>query len=124
MLENKLKLIVLTLTCTASLYATDIRSLLFHGNCITCHAEHTSISAPSIDEIKENYLRAFPNKKDFVAYMSKWVVKPKEETSLMLDAIKKYELMPELGFDESTTRDIASYIYDTDFSKEHEGHED
>ena len=122
MLENKLKLLLFTLTCTISLYGGDMRSLLFHGNCVTCHAEHTSISAPSIDEIKENYLRAFPNKKDFISYMSKWIVNPSADASIMLDSIKKYELMPDLGFDESTTRDIASYIYDTDFSKEHEGH--
>ena len=122
MLKNKLKLILLTLTCTMTLDAIDMRSLLFHGNCITCHAEHKSISAPSIDIIKENYMKAFPNRDDFIAYMSVWIAKPNAETSMMLDAIKKYELMPELGFDESTSREIASYIYDTDFSKKHEGH--
>ena len=122
MRENKFKYFFLSLVFTLSLNGADMRSLLFHGNCITCHDEHTSISAPSIDEIKENYLRAFPLKEDFVAYMANWVVKPSKETSIMLDAIKKYELMPELGFDESTTRDIASYIYETDFSKEHDGH--
>ncbi len=122
MLENRLKFISIAFVLVTSLEAVDMRSLLFHGNCVTCHDEHKSLSAPSIDEIKANYLRAFPQKKDFVAYMAEWIVKPKEETSIMLDAIKKYELMPELGFDESTTRDIASYIYETDFSKEHEGH--
>ncbi len=122
MLENKFKFFTLSLLFVSSLNAGDMRSLLFHGNCITCHDEHKSISAPSIDEIKENYLRAFPLKKDFIAYMSVWVVKPNTETSIMLDAIKKYELMPELGFDKSTLHEISSYIYDTDFSKEHEGH--
>ena len=33
----------------------------------------------------------------------------------MSDAIKKYELMPELGYDIDTLRSIAEYIYDTDF---------
>ena len=122
MQKNRFKYICVSIFFITSLNATDIRSLLFHGNCVTCHDEHTSISAPSIDEIKENYLRAFPNRKDFISYMSNWIIKPKKETSIMLEAIKKYELMPELGFDKSTTNDIASYIYDTDFSKEHEGH--
>ena len=122
MQKNNFKYLFSSLLFISSLNATDMRSLLFHGNCVTCHDEHTSISAPSIDEIKANYIRAFPKKKDFIAYMSKWIVKPKKETSIMLDAIKKYELMPELGFDESTTRDIASYIFETDFSKEHDGH--
>jgi len=122
MLENKFKHLFLSFIFISSLNAGDIRSLLFHGNCITCHDEHKSISAPSIDEIKKNYLRAFPKRKDFVAYMSEWVVKPNKEGSIMLDAIKKYELMPELGFDKSTLVEISAYIYDTDFSKKHEGH--
>ena len=33
----------------------------------------------------------------------------------MHDAIKKYELMPELGYDLDTLKSIAEYIYDTDF---------
>ena len=56
--------------------------------------------------------------------MSKWVFKPNAKTSIMLDAIKKHELMPELGYDLSTLREISSYIYDTDFTKKHEGHKD
>jgi len=123
MLKNNHKYFFLSLIFVTALNAADMRSLLFHGNCITCHAEHKSISAPSIDEIKENYLRAFPIKKDFVAYMSEWIVSPSTKSSIMLSAIKKYELMPELGFDLSTTQEIAAYIYETDFSKEHEGHE-
>jgi len=54
--------------------------------------------------------------------MSDWVLKPKEETSIMLHSIKKYKLMPELGYDLSTLEEISAYIYDTDFNKEHEGH--
>ena len=122
MLENKFNHLFLFFIFISSLNAGDIRSLLFHGNCITCHDEHKSISAPSIDLVKGNYLRAFPTREDFIAYMAKWVVKPNKEGSIMLDAIDKYKLMPELGYDESTLREIASYIYDTDFSKNHEGH--
>jgi len=122
MLENKFKYLFLSFIFISSLNAEDIRSLLFHGNCVTCHNEHKSISAPSIDLVKENYLRAFPRREDFISYIAKWVVKPNKKGSIMLDAIDKYELMPELGYDESTLREIASYIYDTDFSKEHDGH--
>jgi len=122
MLENKFKHLFLSFIFISSLNAEDIRSLLFHGNCVTCHNEHKSISAPSIDLVKENYLRALPRREDCITYMAKWVVKPNKKGSIMLDAIDKYELMPELGYDESTLREIASYIYDTDFSKEHDGH--
>jgi len=54
--------------------------------------------------------------------MSSWVANPKEETSIYLEAVKKYKLMPQLGYEKEVIKDIASYIYDTDFSKKHEGH--
>ncbi|MGB5963959.1 MAG: cytochrome C, partial [Sulfurimonadaceae bacterium] len=63
-----------------------------------------------------------PKKEDFVKYMSTWVQHPNEETSIMRDAIEKHELMPELAFDLETLKTIAAYIYETDFTKKHEGH--
>ena len=35
----------------------------------------------------------------------------------MSDAIRKYELMPELGYDLDTLEKISTYIYETDFTK-------
>ena len=122
MLKNSFISLCITLSCFSSLNAGDIRSLLFHGNCITCHDEHTDKSAPSMSEIKLNYIRAFPKRENFIENLSKWVVKPQEKTSIMQHSITKYALMPELGFDKSTLVEIAAYIYDTDFNKEHEGH--
>lgn len=100
----------------SSFYADETASLLFNGNCITCHKETKSVSAPSMVELRKVYMSAFDNKKDFVDYMSKWVADPKRETSLMDKWVKKYELMPHLGFDEDTLREISAYIYDTDFA--------
>ncbi|MFT5659460.1 MAG: cytochrome c551/c552 [Sulfurimonas sp.] len=105
----------LSLLLISSLNAKDMGALLFNGNCITCHHESTAISAPSISEIKENYLRAFPDKNNFVYAMSTWVKKPSKKTSIMLDAVKTYELMPELGYDCSTLEIISAYLYDTKF---------
>ena len=100
MLKNNI--LLLALLSAVSLNAGSLGSLLFHGNCITCHHETKSISAPSIISVRENYLRAFPKKDDFIEYMSKWVTHPNAEGSLMLDSIKKYELIPLLGYEEST----------------------
>ena len=74
-------------------------------------------------EIRKNYLTAFEEKEDFVKYMSEWVSHPKEETSIMLGAIKKYELMPYLHYDIEALKEIAAYIYETDFNEHHKGHE-
>ena len=98
-------------------YADKYAPLYFSGNCITCHYINETISAPSIIDVKKRYLSAFPQKKDFVKYMSVWVHKPKEETSLMHDAIAKHEIMPELAFDLNTLEIISAYIYETDFTK-------
>ena len=117
-----MKTILLTLLFISVLNATDMRALLFHGNCSTCHNELKSISAPSIMEVKTRYQSAFANKEDFVDYMATWVKNPNAETSLMSDAIKKYELMPQLGYDLATLKEVAAYIYETDFTKEHKGH--
>ncbi len=73
-------------------------------------------------QIREVYKSAFVKKEDFVKYMSKWVHRPKAETSLMDGAIKKYKLMPLLGYDLSTLKDITEYIYETDFTKKHKNH--
>jgi len=126
MLKNKtiLGIGAALILCISHLNAASLGSLLFHGNCITCHEETKAVSAPSVMEFRANYLRAFPQKKDFVEYMSEWVKHPNTETSIMLEAIKKYELMPELGFEKSTLEIISEYIYETDFTKEHEGHVD
>jgi len=112
-----MKRLLVILFFMLNLQADNFKSLLFSGNCVTCHLENKSLSAPSIMEIQKRYKSAFPNKKEFVNYMSRWVQYPKKETSLMDDAIKKYKLMPELGFDLSTLEEISEYIYDTDFKK-------
>lgn len=101
----------------SSLEANDTSSLLFNGNCVTCHKETKTVSAPSMVDIKKRYIDAFSKKEDFVHYMSKWVKNPKIETSLMHDAIKKHELMPDLSLDIEVLKDISAYIYETDFSK-------
>jgi len=87
-------------------------TLLFNGNCATCHHIDKASSAPTIHEIRTRYKQAFPDKKDFVNYMSKWVVNPQEETSLMHDKIAKYGLMPQLAFEKESVEKIAEYIYD------------
>jgi len=103
-----------TFLLLTNLAFADNGSLLFNGNCATCHFTDKASSAPTIHQVRQRYLKAFPDKKDFVEYMSNWVVKPNKETSLMHDMIDKYGLMPELGYDKSTLKEITTYIYKGD----------
>ena len=107
--------------CTfITLCASDeMGALLFHGNCVTCHYELESKSAPAIIEVRRRYKEAFPIKKDFVKYLSDWVHNPSSKKSIMQDAIKKYDLMPQLAYEKDVLEDIAAYIYDTDFRQTH-----
>lgn len=105
----------LTLITSTPLFADNYSRLLLYGNCITCHNETKDISAPSLKYIKKVYIKAFPQKEDFVSYMSTWVHKPSNKTTLMNDKIEQYNLMPELGYDKDTLKKIASYIYENEF---------
>ncbi len=93
-------------------WSMETGSLLFNGNCATCHHIKRASSAPTINEIRSRYLQAFPQKKEFINYLSEWVLKPSKERSLMHDQIEKYGLMPELAFEKSTLEKIAEYIYE------------
>ena len=67
-------------------------------------------------EVRKNYLLAYPKKIDFTKAMSRWVDNPHEQTSIMAQAVSKYELMPQLYFQEDVLKEISSYIYETDFN--------
>ena len=113
------KYLISSLLAFSSLDADSIGSLLFHGNCTTCHFETKTVSAPSMVEVRKHYKTAFSKKKDFVKYMSRWVSNPDPKTSIMLQSIDKHGLMPHLGFEEEALKEIVEYIYDTDFTKSH-----
>ena len=100
------------------LQAQEYASLYFSGNCVSCHKINSSTSAPSVIEFKQRYKNTFSNKKEFIHYMSRWVLHPKKETSIMEEEINEYGLMPELAFELNTLEVIAEYIYETNFTKQ------
>jgi hypothetical protein len=106
-----MKYLFLLLFGFSSLYGKSEGRLLLYGNCITCHHETKSISAPSLKIIKTRYHEAFRDKETFVNYMVEWISSPNLKGSIMHDMVKKYQLMPELGYDKDTLEKIARYIY-------------
>ncbi|MEO1953562.1 MAG: hypothetical protein ABGW74_02540 [Campylobacterales bacterium] len=56
------RIIFLSIIISTSIFATDWGSLLFNGNCKTCHHPTKNISAPSMANVRENYLNAFSKK--------------------------------------------------------------
>ena len=105
--------ITLFILLLSSLSANENR-LLFYGNCIACHGELGKKVAPHLREVKGFYLLKYPEKKEFVANMAKWLSKPNEKNAQHKEAIKKYKLMPYLAIDLDTLTKIATYIYESD----------
>ncbi len=103
---------ILIIVFSPTTWGADDGALLFNGNCATCHHLEKASSAPTIYEIRKRYIQAFPNKKDFVHYMSEFVLNPSSEKSLMLDKIQKYGVMPQLAYERDVVQEITSYIYD------------
>lgn len=108
---------VILLLCGLSLYmyAISLGETLFNGNCVTCHKVDIPNSAPTIGEIQKRYKKALPTKEAFVTFMAKWVEKPNAKTALMPEAVSQYGLMPELGFDNETLKEIGNFLYEQKF---------
>ena len=94
------------------LYGASSGETLFNGNCVSCHTTGDATAAPTSIEVQKNYKKVYASKEKFVEFMATWVGKPDAKTALMPEAITKYGLMPELGYDASALKDIASYLYD------------
>ena len=116
-MTTKRKILILSITLLSSLHASDLGHLLFHGNCTTCHFENKTVSAPSVADFRNIYLKKYPKKQDFTKAVTKFVNNPSEKSSLMPKAVKKHELMPHIDFEEDTLSIIVDYIYKTDFTK-------
>lgn len=89
---------------------------LMENNCYMCHnpkALPESRKAPSMTEIKLNYLTEDISKEDFINEIEAWTKKPSKEKAKMPDAVEKYGLMPYQFFPENTIRQIADYMFET-----------
>ena len=102
---------ILIIVFSPTTWGADDGALLFNGNCATCHHLQKASSAPTIYEVRQRYLQAFPDKKDFIKYMSDFVLNPSYEKSLMHDKIEKYGLMPQMAYERDVVKEIIAYIY-------------
>lgn len=110
-----MKFMVLLCSLSLYMYAITLGETLFNGNCVTCHKIDTPNSAPTIVEIQSRYKKSLLTKEAFVSFMVQWVEKPHAKTALMPQAITQYGLMPELGYDNDTLKEIAIFLYEKQF---------
>ncbi len=95
--------------------------MLMQSKCYSCHLENPDpakmdqMIAPPMLRVKEHYLPNYPVKEDFIKAIVAIVNNPSEEKTLMPGAIKKFNLMPKVVYDQEELKLIAEAIYNYDF---------
>lgn len=93
-------------------------STLFKDNCESCHgtkARGPDRVAPPMVAVKNHYLSEYPSEEKFVAAIADWLKKPDHGKTLMPGAVQRFGVMPPLELEPDARRDLAKYIYATDF---------
>ncbi len=94
---------------------------LMKQKCYLCHFEKPDPSkkdqmiAPPMLRVQEHYKPTYPNKTEFVNAIMAIVKNPSIENTLMPGAVKKFNLMPKLIYDDAELRLIAETMYDYNF---------
>ena len=109
----KMALISWALFFSSSVFAVENGSELFDRLCAICHVKQGQpTNAPPVFAVRNHMMRAYPNRQEFVQRIVNWVEEPNADYALMPGAIRKFGLMPKLGYPENDVRLIAEYLYD------------
>jgi len=112
-MKGKIILVSWTLFFSSSVFAIENGRDLFDKLCGICHVKQGQPTiAPPVFGVVNHVKRAYPNREDFVQRIVHWVNEPKEQDALMRGAIRKFGLMPKLGYSENDVRLVAEYLYD------------
>ena len=98
---------------------------LYGQLCASCHAAESNPKvAPPIFAVVDHVRQAYPKREDFISRIIEWVDEPETEVALMPGAIRKFNLMPKLGYSQRDVEEIAEYLFDKDtvLSKEYIEH--
>jgi len=94
---------------------------LLSQKCYMCHLERPdptktdAMLAPPMMRVQEHYKPRYSEKDEFVEAVMNIVKNPSEENTLMPGAIKKFNLMPRLIYEDADLKLIVETIYDYDF---------
>lgn len=89
---------------------------LFESLCMSCHVVSGQPTvAPPVFGMKNHVVQAYPGREDFINYIVQWVQQPDASNSLMPGAVRRFGVMPALPYPEEQVREIAAFLFDTDF---------
>lgn len=112
-MKIKIFLISWTIFFSSSAFAVENGAELFDKLCGICHVKQGQPTiAPPVFGMVNHVRRAYPGREDFVQRIVNWVNEPNAEDVLMPGAVRKFGLMPKLGYSEYEVRLIAEYLYD------------
>ncbi|WP_339663595.1 hypothetical protein [uncultured Polaribacter sp.] len=96
---------------------------LMQQKCYICHLEvpdpskRDQMIAPPMLRVQEHYKPTYPHKEEFVKAIMAFTKNPSEEKTLMPGAVKKFNLMPKLPYDDAELQLIAETIYEHEFGQ-------
>ena len=96
-------------------------SKLMKKNCFICHfpkpdpSKRNQMIAPPMLRVQEHYMPLYPKKEDFVKAIVAWVENPTKDKVEMPGAVRKWDLMPKLNYNNKEVALIAEALYDMDF---------
>ncbi len=94
---------------------------LMQQKCFICHfekpdpARRDQMLAPPFLRIQEHYKPTYPKKDEFITAVMEIINNPSEENTLMPGAVRKFNLMPKLVYDQEELHLIAEVLYELDY---------
>ncbi len=94
---------------------------LMKQKCFICHfpkpdpSKSNKMIAPPMMRVQQHYKPSFPEKKEFINAILTWVKNPNEKGTLMPGAVRKFKVMPHLGYKDEEIKLIAEALFETDF---------
>ncbi len=105
-----------TLPTTPQNFKVDIAQgfQLLETNCFSCHSpnpEKETGAAPSMAEVKKQYLKTNTTEQQFTEEVINFLNNPNLEKAKIPKAVEKFGLMPKMGFSAAPLRNIVAYLY-------------
>lgn len=86
---------------------------LFDELCVACHImEGEPQAAPPVFGVINHVRKAYPQKEAFVRHIVDWVASPDAESALMPGAVRRFGLMPKLGYADEDVAAIAEFWFE------------
>ncbi len=111
---TRIFLIIFVLTACSERKKSESNTLdpqgLLQSKCLSCHSGQL---APTMQEVRESYLKAYPERESFAKAMHNFVRKPQHY--LMTEQVNRYGMMPAVEIEDAELNAIVNYIFENQF---------